>query len=122
MSGKPGWYADPLESRRLKYWNGSSWSNRPPPPPAIQVSNQIQKQSAIQHNDNSDFVELRFKEKLRQEVQVLKEEYETLSRSITNLQEENMVQEMGFFKYFHPLDSSVECKEELKKFITEQLQ
>lgn len=29
---KPGWYPDPMDDNRQKYWNGSEWSDLPSRP------------------------------------------------------------------------------------------
>ena len=38
MNRSPGWYPDPSNTAKLKWWNGSAWTNEPQPPSGVPAS------------------------------------------------------------------------------------
>jgi hypothetical protein len=97
-----GWYADPEDSNRLRWWDGKQWTTNvratqeqaravPPPTPAA----------------------ARPAAGLPAEVAELRREYEMLKSVLVETRDLIVLQEVGIYQYSHPLENAVAYKERL---------
>lgn len=118
MSGTPaGWYPDPSAPNQLRWWDGAQWTTHvqptpvaAPPMPAATVANagapSVQDQLAAMS--------------LRSEIAALEARVGELRREVTALQSQivadsdiALLQEIGIYRYGHPLEDSAQHKARL---------
>jgi Meiotically Up-regulated Gene 113 (MUG113) protein/uncharacterized protein DUF4041/uncharacterized protein DUF2510 len=103
----PGWYADPQDPSHLRWWDGIVWTAqvaaRPyyvdPPAPAPVV--QVPPLSAAAWQEASE---------LEAKIRALRTQYDKLRQQIVETSDLMLLQEIGLYKYSHPLDSSDQYK------------
>lgn len=130
----PGWYVDPQDPSRLRWWDGVTWTvqtaARPVTPttpmyevPAFQAVAYQPPQmpstpvpSAAAQQEAAD---------LEAKIKTLRDQYNDLRRQIVETNDVMLLQEIGLYKYSHPLDTSdqykamldeieVACKQKIK--------
>lgn len=87
MSQHPGWYPDPTDASAFRWWDGAGWTSHvsaialglPPAPPVPDIGAQRERLAAELRDLQSQVIETR---------------------------EMVLLQEVGLYKYTHPLDSS----------------
>jgi uncharacterized protein DUF4041/Meiotically Up-regulated Gene 113 (MUG113) protein/uncharacterized protein DUF2510 len=115
----PGWYPDPQDAARLRWWDGFAWtaqiaarpvapsatahpvvSNQPPEMPAALAAAAVARQEITE---------------LQAGVHTLREQYNDLRRQIVETSDVMLLQEVGLYKYSHPLDTSDQYKATLEE-------
>lgn len=127
----PGWYEDPQDPSRLRWWDGFAWTAqiaaRPavPSAPAYQasayqapayqvVSNQPPEMpaapavTAVARHEMAD---------LQARIHTLREQYNDLRQQIVETSDVMLLQEVGLYKYSHPLDTSDQYKAILEDIV-----
>ncbi len=110
-----GWYADPRDPSLLRWWDGLNWTAQiarlgaedkaEPTPPAVTPA---EREAAV-----ADLEALRAKaEKLRAELR-------ELSKQVVETSNTMLLQEVGVYKFAHPLDDAPAYKERLDSIETE---
>jgi hypothetical protein len=92
MTAPPGWYDDPHEGGRKRWWDGHEWTGH--------VS------SIAEPPPNGD---------LAPELVQLRREYELLKAQVAETREIVLLQEVGLYAYAHPLDASAEYSGVIKE-------
>lgn len=138
---RPGWYVDPQDPSRLRWWDGFAWTAQvaarpyvaspqavsPPlapvrPVPAAQVM-------AVASPDHGRMASSSVADAgvadLQTKIAALRAQYDELRRQVVETSDVMLLQEIGLYKYAHPLDSSdqykgllaqieAECKQRVK--------
>ncbi len=107
MSPPPGWYSDPGNNTLMRWWDGNTWTSDVravmPVVPQPVATAAVDQASAM-----------------RCEVARLRSELESLQREIVQTREVVALQEVGFYRYSHPLENAVAYKAKLDQ-IEEQI-
>jgi hypothetical protein len=104
MAVPAGWYADGADPHRLRWWDGSAWTDRTKlaseataHPPAAPTTAETSRSAAIAGTTHVD---------LQSEVSELLQQRDALRREIVEMRETVLLQEVGIYEYSHPLDDS----------------
>jgi hypothetical protein len=114
----PGWYADPHDPARLRWWDGGTWTANVTPnssnvrPPAATHSVPSVPETPALAATASRVLEERLAE-LQRGVDALEKEKSELQAQIIETREVFLLQEVGLYEYAHPLDSSAAYKDAL---------
>lgn len=110
MGTPPGWYADPTDPALVRWWDGSTWTNRvapaEQPPPRSQPPVTPPPRPRAESGSTTD----RRLAELRAEVEHLTRQRDELLGQVVETREIALLQEVGVYEYSHPLDSSVQFK------------
>jgi hypothetical protein len=110
MSAPAGWYPD-VEFGRERWWNGQTWTSRVAitssptsamPPPTVATTGSSDGTPSGTAQGASD---------LRAEIASLLRVRDELRNSIVETRDVVLLQEVGIFRYSHPLDSAVGYRE-----------
>ncbi|HEY0192460.1 MAG TPA: DUF4041 domain-containing protein [Kofleriaceae bacterium] len=88
-----GWYVDPQHPSQLRWWDGQQWTDHTAP-----------RTDPAPVRSPAEVVELAAK------VRALREQHDELRRQIVETSDVMLLQEVGLYKYSHPLDSSAQYK------------
>jgi hypothetical protein len=115
----PGWYPDPSDQTRLRWWNGAAWTTNvapvvaPSPPPASPSPQRMPPPQTTPAAQVPDVLEQRLAE-LQRDIARLTRERGELEASLVETRDTVLLQEVGIYEYSHPLDSSVAYKDALE--------
>ncbi len=98
---QPGWYRDPQDPNQARWWDGNAWTAQVRPLKAPATSS-----SATTSSPESEVL-TRHLALLRAEIRKLQEEIIETSDTV-------LLQEVGIYRYSHPLDSSAEYEQQLQ--------
>jgi hypothetical protein len=98
MSTPAGWYQDPTDASALRWWNGSSWTDRIAP-------------AAIPLSPGQVFGPPPSLPELTGQRDHLLTELEELRALVVETRDMMLLQEVGLYRYSHPLDSSAQYSE-----------
>lgn len=114
-----GWYADPQDPLRLRWWDGFTWTAQTAPHPAAPRA-ATQQGVAFQAPSyqppempstpapsaaaRQEAVDLEVK------IHALRDQYNELRRQVVETSDVMLLQEVGLYKYSHPLDTSDQYK------------
>jgi hypothetical protein len=112
MTVPAGWYTDGADPRRLRWFDGKAWTSHvtaasavpPPPPGSPPVSApQVEVRPVVAEPGS-----------LQAEVARLIQERDDLKKEVVETRDLMLLQEVGLYRYSHPLDSSVAYKDALE--------
>jgi hypothetical protein len=106
-----GWYADPQQAGLLRWWDGAAWTPNiarvgpePPRPAAPPSVDPVVRAAAVAELDA-----------LRGEIDRLRNERVALSKQIVETSNMMLLQEVGVYRFAHPLDDAPAYKARLDK-------
>jgi len=96
MSTPAGWYPEPGNPDVLRWWDGSAWTSHRSTIPSTGASDSSSSAS-----------------RLRSEIAELQAELASLSRDVVQTREVLALQEVGVYRYSHPLENALAYKAKL---------
>ncbi len=108
----PGWYPDPQDPSCYRWWDGNTWTADTIPAvaetqPRLNDANESDSRNVAKSNLGQQAAAL------ARNVAELSEQKAQLEAEIVETREILLLQEVGIYRYRHPLDSSVEYKSRL---------
>jgi len=109
----PGWYPDPGDATRMRWWDGTKWTTHVSAP-ASQPPTSLSASPASESLNGDALATLhRQIAELRSEKESLIREREQIRGEIVETRNVMLLQEVGLYQYAHPLDNSAAYKEAL---------
>jgi hypothetical protein len=122
-----GWYTDPQDPSRLRWWDGIAWTAQTGP--ALYVAPAVPPAPAGAHPSTAmamsrSAVAVEEAAELEAKIRALQQQYNELRQQIVETSDVMLLQEIGLYKYSHPLDTSDQYKamlEEIQAACKQQL-
>jgi hypothetical protein len=115
----PGWYTDPHEPSRLRWWDGVAWTAQTaahPVVPAVPSYQSPAYQAPVYQPPQMPFTPApsaaarQEAADLEAKIHALHDQYNELRRRVVETNDVMLLQEVGLYKYSHPLDTSDQYK------------
>lgn len=106
MSVAAGWYPDPENGSLVRWWDGAAWTSHTQP--------RLPSANGSVATAFADSMR-RERDELAEQVQALRRQRQEIQADIVETRGLSLLQEVGLYRYSHPLDDAAEFKDALAK-------